>query len=126
MAIDPLSVPYMQRAFGGGQLDGRDLRQLLQGSPMQHGLLAGGAMGGGTPMGGGGLGLGSAPPAPMAQGPGVIQHGSSGSGPNSMLMGALSGLGGNQASFDPTSGNWTPGAGGFPAGIGSMLMSGGK
>lgn len=102
--IDPMAVPYMQQAFGGGPLTERGMKQILQGSSGMGG--AGGLLGGGVA----GPGIGAA--APMPQAPGLIEHGSSGRGPNSMLMGALGG--GNQASYDPLSGNWTPGSGGFP------------
>ncbi len=76
--IDPMSVPYMQQAFGGGQLTEHDMKNMM----MMGGMLGGG-MGG---MGNRGMGLGSAQPAQIAQGPAPIQHGSSGSGPNQGLM----------------------------------------
>lgn len=120
-AIDPFLAPYMQKAFGGGQLTENDVKSLLQGpnSPFAPGML-GGMAGGGMSSGsmGSGLRLGSAPPAPIMQGPGVIEHGSSGRGMNSALVGSM--LGGNgggrgQATMG-SNGNWIPGAGGFPEG----------
>lgn len=113
--LDPLLAPYMQQALGGGQITERDMKQLLQALP------AGGGLGGLL-----GPQVGMGPAAPMPQAPGVIEHGSSGRGMNSALVGSLlggQGGGPGQATFNSGTGNWTPGPGGFPAPQGaSMLM----
>lgn len=111
MAIDPFSVPFMQQAFGGGPLTEREMKQLLQSSPALGGMMGG-------MFGGGFGGMRGAPSAPIMQGPGVIEHGSSGRGMNSLLVGQmLSGHGGGprQATMG-SNGNWIPGPGGFPTG----------
>lgn len=134
--IDPMLVPYMQQAFGGGgQLTERDMKSLAM-----SGMLGGG--GGGGMLGGGGMGLGSAQPAQIAQAPAPVMHGSSGKGMNSLLVGQnLSGtgggpgqMGGGQATYNPGTGNYTPGPGGFQAqsglgnlpGVGALQSAAGK
>lgn len=137
MLIDPLGIPFMQKALGSGQLSEQDLRQIMQGSG------GAGMFGQGMPMSSGvagptspqlsqNLGIGPMQPPPQFQG----LMGSSdqpGRGPNQQIMNMLSNLGGS-ASFDQPSGNWMPGPQGFPepsggGGIGNgalLRMIGGK
>jgi hypothetical protein len=135
MMIDPLGIPFMQKALGQGQLSEQDLRQLLQ----QQGSVGGaqGMLGG---MGGAGpsspqlsqnLGTGPAQPPPQFQG----LMGSSdqpGNGPNPMIMQMLNSMGG-PGSFNTSQGpipagvNVTPQQGGGGIGGGAILrMLGGK
>lgn len=116
MAIDPLMVPYMQKAFGGGQVTEQELQQIMRGPGFSQGV--GNAMGS-QPMGSampqiGNLGAGAAAPIAMPQMMGSSNQ--PGRGPNPMLMGMLANMGGPSASYDKASGNWTPGPQGFPSG----------
>ncbi len=80
---NPLGVPYMEEAFGGGGLTNRDAKGMLSGS-------WGGAI---SPMMGG-LGLGSAQPAQMAQAPAPIQHNGPQQGPTLLKKAISAGMGG--------------------------------
>lgn len=130
MAIDPLMVPYMQKAFGGGQITEQEMQQIMQkaGSPFSQGVgnAMGGSMGASSPQIGN---LGAGPVSPIAMPQMVGSNDQAGSGPNPMLMGMLANMGGSPASFDPASGNWTPGSQGFPmpggGGPGIMARLGG-
>ncbi len=113
--FDPMTVPYMKQAFGGGQLTERDMKSLAM-----SGMLGGGGFG--SMLGGRGMGLGSAQPAPIMQAPAPIMHGSSGKGPNQEVLGALLGKPSTQAA----NGDWIMGSGGFPAesGLGNLPGAG--
>lgn len=112
MMLSPLGIPFMQRALGQGQLSEQDLRQIMQeqgGQSSVGGMMRGGVggMGPATPQIGN-IGMGPSapqqPPMPFFQDQqqwGPQQQGGGGGGSP-------------MASFDPSSGNWTPGPGGFP------------
>lgn len=109
-SIDPLGVPFMQKALGQGQLTEKELQEILRGpnSPF-------GGMGMSV---GGGLGMGQLAQVP---GPRPVQSnmfGPSGNGPNASLMGALTG----ESATQDGNGNWIPGPQGFgTASVGQRL-----
>ena len=132
--VDPLGIPFLQKALGSGQLTEQDLRQLMQqqgGGALGQGLMAG--MGGGSPGGGspqiGNLGSGQSAPIQMPQMMGNSDQ--PGRGPNPAIMGALNDMMNPHASMG-AGGNWTPGPQGFPGGgvgdqgggIGQAMMAG--
>ena len=116
--VDPLGIPFLQKALGQGQLTEKDLQEALQklGGPFGQGMQMG--MGGGAQGGGGApmlSGLGMGPQAPAPNMPPITQHGSSGRGMNPLLVGQMLGnQGGGQATQGPN-GDWIPGPEGFPA-----------
>lgn len=113
MYIDPLGIPFMQRALGQGELTKRDLQQMMTGQ---------GAAGARMQMSRPGWGQQqpmqfNIPQMGSVGGPDSTRG--SGNGPNPYLMSALSGGGGGYASMG-ADGNWIPGAQGFPGGEASQ------
>ena len=115
MAIDPLMVPYMQKALGGGAITEQELQQIMKGagSPFSQGIgdAMGRTMGAASPQIGN-LGAGASAPIAIPQMMNSSINQPSGRGPNQMLMQALGG--GGQATMGP-GGNWIPGPQGFPS-----------
>lgn len=129
MPLDPLEVPYMQRALGGGgAVTEREMRDLFQ--RYNPNMAAGMAQAGrsapamaATPQ------IGNLGIAPSVGAPQI--HSQFGSQPSSgdagQMAGQLAGAYANRgtpASYDSASGNWTPGSGGFPSGGGANGSSG--
>ena len=118
--IDPMMAPYMQQAFGGGELTERDLQQVMRNPQMGGGGILGGA--------GSQRGMGQIMQAPVHSMMPQQGGGGGGKGPNKDLIASLmaggnplGGLFGGSATKGGD-GNWTPGPQGFgSASLGQRL-----
>jgi len=92
-SIDPMGIPFMQKALGQGQLTDEDLQKIFRGPNSPFGQAGMGA--------GGGLGMGQLAQVPQPQMLQSKTFGPSGNGPNAMLMNALGGGNTYQTSQGP-------------------------